>query len=83
MKIRVIQIDPFACEVKHVEIESSALKSYYAALSHETMPVNMMQVIPVTEGLHDGDALFVDEEGLSKQPERFFVFRGFAEPLAG
>ena len=29
------------------------------------------------------DALYVDDEGLLKQPEHFFLYKGYNQPLAG
>lgn len=81
-KIKAILIDPFACEVKHVEITRGELSDYYKALSHPTMPVDLVTAVyPGT--LKGRDALFVDDEGLLKEPERLFALAGAHQPFAG
>lgn len=82
MSIKGILIDPFACEVKAVEIEGDVLQAYYRLLSHETMPVDC--VTAAYPGVLSGrDALFVDDEGLMKEPERFFQIATGHQPFAG
>lgn len=81
-KITVILIDPFACEVKHIEINKGELRDYYAALSHETMEVDTFTcAYPGT--LKGRDTLYVDDEGLMKNPERLFAMAGAHQPFAG
>ena len=78
--IRAILIDPFACTVTEIEHDASDYKNVYPLLSHETMPVRMFQIVRIGD---DGDAIFVDEEGLLKPCDRWFILRGFSQPLAG
>jgi len=68
--IRAILIDPFACTVTEIEHDASDYKNVYPLLSHETMPVRMFQIVRIGD---DGDAIFVDEEGLLKPCDRWFI----------
>jgi hypothetical protein len=81
-QIQCVLIDPFACDIKHVTLEATDLAAHYAALSHESMPVDCICV--ANAGLLRGhDAIFVDDEGLLKKPTRFFLHAGYRSPLAG
>lgn len=80
--IKAILIDPFACKIEHVELTGNMLKAYYAHLSHETMPVDLVTVA-YPGVLKGNDALFVDDEGLLKQCSRFFTFASAHQPFAG
>lgn len=76
-----ILIDPFTCTIAEVD-HSGDLPSFYKLLTHESMPVNMIEAAyPST--LAKNDVLFVDEEGLLKPCERFIMYQGFHQPLAG
>lgn len=77
--VRGILIDPFKCEITEVEHDASDYKGIYKHLSHESMPVDLFTVV----NLDDGDAIFVDDEGLLKPCDRFFVWAGYHQPLAG
>ena len=66
--MRAVLIDPFAYTVTEIAIERdpaahSTLAAIYAALSHETMPVQCIEAVL----LGRGEALFVDEEGAIKE----------------
>lgn len=81
-KVNAILIDPFACVVEHVEIDGDNLDSYYLALSHESMPVDNFTTAHA--GILKGrDAIFVDDEGLFKKPERWFHLATSHQPFAG
>lgn len=84
--IKAILIDPFACEVKHVDLtgndNSDDLASYYAALSHEIHPVGCFDVARARL-LKGNDAIFIDDNGLLQPRERFFIHVGYHAPLAG
>lgn len=80
--ITAILIDPFTCKVSPVALDRDDLQTYYRALSHETMPVHLFEVAR-PRGLAAGDALFFDEEGKFKIAERWFIFPGLFEPIAG
>jgi len=80
--IKAILIDPFACKVEPVELERDNLDSYYAALSHESMPVRLFEVA-ARPTFHGRDALFFDEEGKFKAADRWFIMNGLHEPIAG
>ncbi|WP_439398530.1 hypothetical protein ACRQ5Q_14620 [Bradyrhizobium sp. PMVTL-01] len=77
--LRAILIDPFACEVRELQLPYSDLRSVYAQLSHETMPVDMAQLVV----LSSADDLYVDEDGLTKGCERYFRIAGYQQALAG
>jgi len=65
--------------------EQRVLSAIYAALSHETMPVDYVEAVELGGGEH----LLVDEEGKIKQDrgglicQRYFRLRGYHETLAG
>ena len=42
--------------------------------------VDMFQCVDINE---KGDTIYVDEEGLLKPQENFFVYKGYNQPLAG
>ena len=78
-----ILIDPFACEVRSIDLPpGDDLAPYYAALSHESMPVNIFEAARARM-LRGLDVIFVDEEGGFKNADRYFVHVGFHAPLAG
>jgi hypothetical protein len=81
-KIKAILIDPFACTVEHVEVNKHDSRSYYAHLSHETMPVYTF-AIAYAGVLKGRDAIFVDDDGLMKEPQRFFQIATAHQPFAG
>jgi hypothetical protein len=78
-----ILIDPFACQISQVEITRDDLETYYAALSHESMPVRTFEVARHEGLLAERDALFFDEEGLFKLCERGFLLRDARTPILG
>jgi hypothetical protein len=77
--IKGILIDPFACTVTEVEHDASSINGIYRLLSHPSMPVSTFTIVQ----LDDGDAIFVDDEGLLKTCDRFFVWAGYHQPIAG
>jgi len=80
--VRGILIDPFACTVTEVEHDADNYRGIYDLLSHETMPVDTFELVH-SKLLKPGDAIFVDENGLNKPCERFFLFAGYPQELAG
>lgn len=80
--IRVILVDPFACQIKTIQVNGDDLQSYCAALSHDSMPVHHVEAC-FPNFLAGRDALFVDEEGSWKPCDCFFTIRGFEQWLAG
>ena len=79
--VKGILIDPFACTVTEVEHDASGIDGIYKLLSHESMPVTCFATAP-SRALDGNDAIFVDDEGLLKPCDRFFVIRG-EQPMAG
>ena len=80
--VRAILIDPFACTVTEVEHDASDYRHIYTLLSHESMPVDCF-TCAYSDRLQPGEAIYVDDNGLLKPCDRFFVFAGYPDPLAG
>jgi hypothetical protein len=80
--ITAIQIDPFELTVKPVEYDASDYRNVYPLLSHETMKVDHFDAARANT-LADGDAIFVDGEGLMKACDRYFQVVGCPETLVG
>ena len=78
--IKAIQIDPFELAVTEIEYDADDYTNIYPLLSHETMKVDTFAVA-VCHKLAEGDAVFVDDEGLLKSCDRFFLIDN--QPLAG
>lgn len=70
-----VLIDPAAQEVRPVHVEPGDLQSYYELIGCDI-------VAPVYLG-DDGAVVYVDEEGLAKGPQHFFLIEGCSQPLAG
>jgi len=66
-------IDPFAETVTKVAYEGDFTCIYK----------HIKASLFTTVYLENRDAIFVDDEGLFKDDQRFFMFRGYREPLAG
>lgn len=80
--IKAILIDPFACTVTEVQYEGDDYKQIYPLISHETMKVDCFTgAYPAS--LAGYDAVYVDDEGLFKNPQRFFLIPSNGQPLAG
>jgi hypothetical protein len=67
-------IDPQARTVTQVEYTGDYRNIY------EHIGADCFDVARVYQ---NGDGIFVDDEGLLKDPEHFFVHRNYASPLAG
>lgn len=80
--VKGILIDPFACTVTEVEHDASGIEGIYKLISHESMPVTCF-TCAYSGALASGDAVFVDDEGLFKNSDRFFLLPGNPQPLAG
>lgn len=77
--VRAILIDPFEKTVTEVQHDADDYRGIYKLISHETMPVDCFTVVR----LDDVDSVFIDDEGLLKDPTHFFLWRGYPQPLAG
>lgn len=73
-----ILIDPFTETISEIE-HSQDYKEIYRVLSHEAVKVDCFSVV----SLSDTESLFVDDEGLLKDPKYFFMYDGYPQPLAG
>jgi hypothetical protein len=80
--IKAISIDPFTCTVSEVEYDGSDFTQIYPLMSHPAHPVDTFTTARV-DTLREGDALFVDDEGLFKSPPRWFQIAGGHQPFAG
>jgi hypothetical protein len=79
--VRAILIDPVAHTIGLVNHDASNYRNIYALLSD---PPNGLNVDCFTAVNVDGrNTLWVDDEGLLKDPRYFFLWRGYAQPLAG
>ncbi|HTO65761.1 MAG TPA: hypothetical protein VMM15_31430 [Bradyrhizobium sp.] len=81
-KVRAILIDPFACTVADVELDSTDLRDLHRQLSHEVHPVRFLAVA-YCPFLRIGEAIYVDNQGSLERPVRFFRIAGLEPPLAG
>lgn len=76
--MKAILIDPFNETVTEVE-HNGDYKNIYKLLSHPEHPVSLFTVV----NIEHNDAIFLDDEGLLKDPKHFFVWEGYEQPLAG
>lgn len=76
--MRAILIDPFDESVTEVEYDGD-YKNIYKLLSHPEHHVDCFTVVY----LENGDGIFVDDEGLFKDPKHFFTYTGYDQPIAG
>lgn len=79
--MRAILINPFDETVTEIEHDASSYKNIYDEISTPTHQVDTFTCHYPSEPLPDGDAVFVDDEGLLKGPTCFFAIDGY--PLAG
>ena len=78
MKIQCIKIDVIKREIFPVEIDSrNNLDLIYKLLDVSCIDAVYPSI------LREGDCIYVDDEGLLKEPEHFFYVRGMQQPLAG
>jgi hypothetical protein len=80
--IKAILIDPFECKVSAVEYDGGDYMQIYPLLSHPAHPVDTFTTARI-DTLKGNDALFVDDEGLFKNPQRWFQMAGGYQPFAG
>lgn len=66
-------IDPFARTVTAVE-HNGDYQEIYKFIGASTFDIAR---------LNDGDGIFVDDDGLSKHDQAFFLHKGYGQPLAG
>lgn len=76
--MKAILIDPFEKTVTEVD-HNGNYRQIYTLLSHPEHRVDCFTVVQI----ENDDAIFVDDEGLLKDPKHFFVWRGYPQPLAG
>ena len=71
--IRGIQIDAEKRTVKEVRVIGD-YKAIYPFINCDCFTV---------VGISDTEGIYVDDEGLLKEPKHFFMYQGYPEPLAG
>lgn len=79
--VRGILIDPVAHTCTEVEHDADNYKDIYKLLSDEKHGLKVECFTCVS--IDTGDTIYVDDEGLLKDPEFFFVWRDYPQPLAG
>jgi hypothetical protein len=72
--MRAILIDPFAKTVTEAEYEGD-YHQVYSLIHADTFTVVQLD--------DEGDALFLDDEGLLKEGQEFFAIGNYPSPLAG
>lgn len=77
--MKAILIDAKARTVTEVEYSGNYRDIYTLLSGDEPGKVDLFSVIQ----LGDGDAVYLDDEGLLKPQEHFFRWKGFDQPLAG
>jgi len=72
--VKAILIDPFEMTVSEV---------FYGGELSEINDLIAAKPFTVASFGDAGDGIFIDDEGLFRQCQRFFKFEGYPEPLAG
>jgi len=78
--MKAILINPISRTIKEIE-HSGNFRQIYELLSDEEngVKVDLFTVVQ----LDDVNCIYVDDEGLLKDPRYFFNYRGYSQPLAG
>ena len=71
--MRAILIDPEAKTITEVQYDGN-YKSIYKLIDCETFTF---------VGIDGENVIFVDDEGLFKEPKHFFIWKGYPQPLSG
>lgn len=80
-QVRAILIDPVTQTCTEVEHDADNYRGIYTLLSDPEHGLNVSCFDVVR--LDRGDAIYVDDEGLLKDPKYFFVWKDYPTPLAG
>lgn len=78
--MRALVIDPVKFTVEEVEYDNK-LATAYRLLSDPENGIECDLVQPVS--IDDKNDIYVDEEGLLKNPQHFFMIDSYPDPLAG
>ena len=81
--VKGLLIDPYASTVKEVEYDGDDYTAIYPLLSNETVEVDCFTAAYPVGKFAEGDCIYVDDEGLLKDPTHFFKVDGYPDPLAG
>ena len=77
--VRGILIDPEAKTITEVEHDPRKFTQIYELLTTSLHKVETFDIVQLTPA----NALYVDDDGLSKTPQVFFRVEGYPQPLAG
>lgn len=69
-------IDPEAKKITHVRHDTKDYRQIYDIIDCHPSPFTVVH-------LDDHDVIFVDDEGLLKNPRYFFNIKGYPQPIAG
>jgi hypothetical protein len=69
-------IDPKERKITHVHHDTRHYQEIYKLIDCEPSPFTVVE-------LPNRDVIFVDDEGLLKEPRYFFTIKGYPQPLAG
>lgn len=69
-------IDPKAKKITHVNHDTKDYKQIYDLIDCKPSPFTIVH-------LDDENMIFIDDEGLLKNPRYFFNIKGYPQPLAG
>lgn len=72
--MRAILIDPFERSVKEIEL-APGIKAIYAAIQADCFCTVNLDA--------EGDAIYLDDDGLFKEGQEFFAIGNYPHPLAG
>src|SRR5262245_63147417 len=82
--MRAILIDPIPETITEIEFNRD-YRHIYTLLSDQehNVAVGDFNIVRITGDHLHGDDIYVDGEGLLKEPRYFFMWRGYPTPLAG
>src|SRR5262252_5356459 len=82
--MRAILINAYDRTVSESTVADGDYRDIYRALSTPEHAIDTFTVIDISERHRGhGETIFVDDEGLLKDPSHFFLWRGYGQPLAG
>lgn len=77
--VKAILICPFSRTVTEVQHNAKNYRHICELLSHPEHPVDCFTCVSI----NDVDAIYVDDNGLMNDPKKFFLWRGYQQPMAG
>jgi len=82
MTMRAILINAYDRTVSETTVADDDYRDIYRALSTPEHVIETFTVVDISEDGY-GETIFVDDEGLLKNPSHFFLWRDYGQPLAG